>query len=463
MSTLSPEQKQRAISVMHDYMSAPPNTDGKTSEEVQVDRDKKRLITIKEKLEKLITDYLKGAVNLNDFKSQIDSINKRNEYWGFKGIKGQMFFNMVVNVASDLNEIDQELKSAIKVPENEDIAASRIRTFSSYVKRLGEEHVSAGGTVYGRPKPGSIPFFLSYFWQIQNPEVWPVYYTNSVNVMVDLNLWKTSDDLAADYLSFKHLHEELSNLFGKESGKTFNLYDVEHVFWFKGGNPFGGHKPIKKTDNDFSASSDEALNNISIELDLLPESYVPPIISIIPRLALNDSSLEKAAKNSGTSVPRALEKNVDAAFTLLGYETKLLGQGQGRVPDGLAFDHDNLYAIIWDSKARNDNYSMGTDDRTIREYIVSQSRELRKKRNFRNIYYIIISSDFADDYDDAIRGLKMETDISEVILLKSDALVAMVDSKLRNPQQLSLGPDGIQRLFTTSSVLDAETVNEMLG
>ncbi len=180
-------------------------------------------------------------------------------------------------------------------------------------------------------------------------------------------------------------------------------------------------------------------------------------------MALNDDSLETAAKNSGTSIPRALEKNVDASFTLLGYETRLLGQGQGRVPDGLAFDHDNLYAIIWDSKARSDKYSMGTDDRTIREYIVSQSRELRKRRNFRNIYYVIISSNFSDDYDDAIRGLKMETDVSEVILLKSDALVAMVDAKLRSPQQLSLGPDGIQRLFTNSQVLDAETVNEMLS
>ena len=154
---------------------------------------------------------------------------------------------------------------------------------------------------------------------------------------------------------------------------------------------------------------------------------------------------------------------MNAAFTLLGYETKLLGQGQGRVPDGLAFDHDNLYAPIWDSKARADKYSMGTDDRTIREYIVSQSRELRRKRNFRNIYYVIISSAFADDYDDSIRMLKMETEVSEVILRESSALVGMVDAKLRSPQQLSLGPDGIQRLFTASAVMNLETVNEMLS
>ncbi len=459
MSILSPEQQQRAIGVMKDYLSAPKNPDGRAPVEVQLERDEKRKDTISSVLLPLVMDYLKGSVSIDDFKSQIDSINKRNEYWGFKGIKGQMFFNMVVNVASDPKEVGQELKSAITVPENEDIAASRIRTFSSYVKRLGEEHVTAGGTLYGRPKPSSIPFFLSYFWQLQNPKLWPVYYTNSVKVMKDLNIWNVSDDLSGDYIAFKHIHEELSKLFSDESGRDFGLYDVEHVFWFKGGNPFGGDKPLKKDGDEMP----QELGQPDTESGLLPESYVPPIISIIPRLARNDTLLESAAKNSGTSIPRALEKSVDAAFTLLGYETKLLGQGQGRVPDGLAFDHDNLYAIIWDAKARGDRYSMGTDDRIIREYIVTQSRELRKKRNFRNIYYVVISSEFADDYDDAIRSLKMETDVSEVILLESTAIVAMVDAKLRSPQQLSLGPDGIQRLFTNSSVLNTEIVNEMLS
>ena len=463
MIQLSPEQQQRAVSVMRDYLASPAASEGKTPKELQKELDENRAKVINASLRPLIDAYLKGDMELNSFKSQVDSINKRNEYWGFKGIKGQMFFNMAVNVASDLEEIDQELKSALVLPDNEKIAASRIRTFNSYIKRLGEEHVAAGASAYGKPKPSSIPFFLSYFWQIQAPDSWPVYYTNSVNVMGDLNLWKPSGDLAEDYLSYKHINEELMQLFSKEAGESFGLYDVEHVFWFKGGNPFGGERPLPKTEDNTVITPGRNFTEIADDLDLLPESYVPPIVSIIPRLAVNDASLESVAKNSGTSIPRALEKSVDAAFTLLGYDTRLLGQGQGRVPDGLAFDHDNLYAIIWDSKARADKYSIGTDDRTIREYIVSQSRELRRKQNFRNIYYVIISSEFADDYDDSIRTLKMETDVSEVILLESTALVAMVDAKLRSPHQLPLGPDGIQRLFTSSAVLDLEKVNEMLS
>jgi len=195
----------------------------------------------------------------------------------------------------------------------------------------------------------------------------------------------------------------------------------------------------------------------------LPECYVPPIVAILPRMALNEPALIEAAKASGTSLERAFEKNLNAVFTMLGYQTKLMGQGQGRVPDGLALELDNSYALIWDAKVRASGYSMGTDDRTIHEYIVSQSRELKRRRSLRNIYYLVVSSGFNDDYDDSIRSLKMDTEISEVCLMEADAIVAMVDAKLRDPQQVTLGPDGLQRLFSVSGVVTASSVLETLG
>jgi hypothetical protein len=459
---LTAEQRQRVLEALREYMKAPKNSDGRTLMEVQAQRDEKRRALIKEVLEPLVRAYLSGKLPLTRFKSEIDGTNKRHEYWGFKGIKGQMFFNMVVNIADDAVELDHELKAAISEPSSDEVAASRIKTFSSYVKRLGDQFVESGGSLQGRPNARSVPFFLSYFWQIQNPKTWPVFYTNSVQVMTDLNIWQSIDDIAADYLQFKHLHEELAELFGKETGKPLGFYEVEHVFWFKGGNPFGGDRPLKKPGYRNERSEGSSAKDQKETWDKLPDSYVPPIVQIIPALARNEESLEDAAKHSGTTVARALEKSVDAALTILGYETKLLGQGQGRVPDGIAIEPDSSYAIIWDAKARSDQYSMGTDDRTIREYIVTQSRELKRRRGLRNVYYLIISSEFAEDFDDPIQSLKMETDISEVILVESDALVAMVDAKLRAPLQLSLGSDGLQRLFTVSDVLTAESVRELM-
>jgi hypothetical protein len=47
--------------------------------------------------------------------------------------------------------------------------------------------------------------------------------------------------------------------------------------------------------------------------------------------------------------------------------------------------------------------------------------------------------------------------------MEADALVAMVDLKLRAPLQITLGPDGLQRLFTGSVLLTADGVREMMG
>jgi hypothetical protein len=123
---------------------------------------------------------------------------------------------------------------------------------------------------------------------------------------------------------------------------------------------------------------------------------------------------------------------------------------------------DDSYAILWDAKARGDGYNMGTDDRAVKEYITTQSRELKKRQGLRNIYYLIVSSGFGDDYDDAIRSLKMETDVNEVCLVEADALVAMVEAKMRSPREVSLGPDGLQRLFSVSGVLSADAVRKNL-
>jgi hypothetical protein len=462
MGLLNEQQLRRAKEVMNEYLSAPVDQDGITPVEDSKKCDEDRIKIIEQKLDPLLSSYLEGKTSLSDFKSNIDSINKRNQLWGFKGIKGQMFFNMLVNVADDMDECDQELKSAIAISSNEKIASSRIKNFTSYVKRIGDQWVDAGNTRYGCPKVGSIPYFLSYFWQIMDRETWPVYFTNSVNTMSDLNLWQPSGDLAEDYLTFKQIHDELAAYFSEISGKPFDLYDVEHVFWHRGENPY---IPLQKKPEVIAIDSTKSTPVVELGTPVtnrLPESYVPPIISILPSMAQNDKMLVDAASQSGTALDRAFEKYINSAFTILGYETKLLGQGKGRVPDGIAISLDDSYAIIWDAKIRSDGYSMGTDDRTIREYITTQSRELKRRRSLRNIYYLVISSTFTDDYDDTIRSIKMETDVSEVSLVEAGAMVAMADAKLRDPLQITLGPDGLQRLFSVSGILNAEKVMEQL-
>jgi hypothetical protein len=459
---LDTNQIQSALEVMRAYLAAPKNPDGQTLMEDGTELDQKRVHLIESELKPLLKDYLSGQLNLTEFKKKVDGINKRNEFWGFQGVKGQMFFNMLVNVADDSIKCDQEIKAAIKVPTNEALASDQIKTFSNYVNLIGEHHLQSGGTKAERPKPGSVPFFLSYFWQIQERDVWPVFYTSCVNAMNDMNLWLPTKEPAADYLTYKQIYEELGQVFTKESGTHFGLYEVEHVLWFKGGNPYEGNKPLARERTQIETPRIPIIPTAPEIMIRLPESYVPPIVGVLPRMARNEPILCEAAKASGTSLERAFEKSINAAFTVLGYETKLLGQGKGRVPDGQALSLDDSYAILWDAKVRGDRYNMGTDDRAVKEYITTLSRELKKRQALRNIYYLIVSSEFGDDYEDAIRSLKMETDVNEVCLVEADALVVMVEAKMRSPREVSLGPDGLQRLFSESGVLSAEAVRENL-
>lgn len=52
-------------------------------------------------LRELIEDFLTGDIELGEFKSGIDDQNKRFPYWGFKGLSGMMFFNMLYSSAGE--------------------------------------------------------------------------------------------------------------------------------------------------------------------------------------------------------------------------------------------------------------------------------------------------------------------------------------------------------------------------
>jgi uncharacterized protein with ParB-like and HNH nuclease domain len=229
--------KRSPIEAMQLYLNAPANKGGKTPAQMDENLDKDRATLIDTRLKPLVADYLSGKSPLETFKSKTDGTNKEHRLWGFQGIKGQMFFNMVVKVAGNAAECDKEIKAAIAVPPSEDVARTRITAFAGYVRGIGDAHVKAGGGKQGRPKLSSVPFFLSYFWQVQDRQTWPIYYTNAVNTLGALGLWQPDDDLAESYIGFKHLYEELAQKFSQASGKQFDLYGVEHVFWFLGDHP----------------------------------------------------------------------------------------------------------------------------------------------------------------------------------------------------------------------------------
>ena len=401
-------------------------------------------------LRELIDDFLAEEIPIEEFKSEIDGQNKRFPYWGFKGMNGMMFFNMLYNSAETTrkSELVQLLRRVIQPPADQAEAKEKIRSLEGFVEGLRNE----ADDLRSAPRLGSIPYFLSYFWQVREPDEYPIYYTSMVNALSDLAIWEPSDDLADSYTEFWELNEEMRDRLATYTDREIHLWTIEHVFWYwQQRDEF--EDPTEPPEEDQQAT--------------LPDSYIPPIVSILPDLAKNTDEIQDLVDGTGHSVDTLFENRLARAFQILGFEVDQRGQGQGRNPDGIIKDQRHNYAIIYDAKSRRDGYNIGTsDERQFQDYINREVPTLRAK-GFRNIYFAVISGEFTDDGRDAIRTLKISTDIQEVRLIESEALLTLLEHRLRNPS-FDLGPGdvggpGAQDFFAESGVLTAADVREELG
>jgi hypothetical protein len=449
---MNKEQEYRAIQIWQKYCDDGEHFINASQEYSHEQLDRRRIEVIPEVLS-ILQNYLSNNIQLDEFKTQIDSINKRNRLWGFKGINGQMFFNLLAKISlanGKANELEVLLKRSLLLPESPQKAAKILDEFAKFTKGLSQYVDDPRGA----PKVGSISFFLSYFWQIQAPQTYPVYYTSMVNILQEYNLWTPTENIGESYISFYNLNHKLIELFSNKSGRKLTLWDVEHAFWFMA-------MPEQTTETKLQKPTDTpAIEKKIIEIEL-PDSYIPPVVGILPRLAANDIDLANVCKTMGSSIEVIFEKRIDVLFKMLGYETEALGYGHGRSPDGVAICREFHYAIGYDAKVRQQPYTMGTDERAIREYIYGLSDRL-KKQGIKHIYFMVISSSFSGDHDDVIRSLKMDTDVREVLLVEAGALIALLETKLRDPL-LTLGPEGVQRLLADSGILTEADVREFQG
>jgi hypothetical protein len=411
-------------------------------------RRQDRLPTLRE----LVDDFVSDDLPLAEFKTEIDGQNKRFPYWGFKGMNGMMFFNTIYNSSGEelRDELAEHLRRALQAPADQTEAKEKIRSIEGFVEALR----NAADDLRKAPRPGSIPYFLSYFWQVEDPDRYPIYYTSMVNALSDLAIWEPSDDLADSYVEFWELNEEMREALVDYTGRDdIHLWAIEHVFWFW-------------QQREGFEDSEESTGG-TIATSTLPDSYIPPIVSILPELANGSDEMQSLVEETGNTVEGLFEKRLARVFRMLGFEVEEMGQGSGRNPDGIAKDHRHNYALIYDAKSRRDRYSVGTsDERQFQDYINREVPSLRAQ-GFRNVYFAVISGAFTGDGREGIRTLKISTDIQEVRLVEAEALLELLETRLRDPD-FDLGPGdvggpGVQDFFAESGLLTATDVREELG
>ncbi len=446
--TLSEERQKAVLDLLDDYIA-----NGEKALRVELnkeipytDLDDNRISVIKT-IKTEINKFLQKEIQLEEFKSNIDSINKRNRLWGFKGSNGQMFFNMIFNVATKHDLIDSLTKILIyclEIPSNITEAKEKIKRFYAFVLDMNKLVISTDKREAPRIK--SSLYFLSYFWQIQNNEKFPIFYNSLEITFKQLGLLSEDDDLANYYEQFFELNNKLKNIFDHKLGRSTSLWYIEHVFWYY----YNRKIKITAKKTEEMIPKKEAPQIIGVT-----DEYLPPIVADLPSIAKNDPQIK--VKYPNQELEYVLEDKTFELFRMLGYDVKKLGSGK-RDADGIAKAKKEHYAIIYDCKCRQNGFHFVADDeRTIIEYIQKNRKDLNND-GIERIYFAIISSNFNDVSEKQLKDILRRSGANAIVLLRADQLLEALKLKFI---ESSTDLDKLEFMFLNNGVVD--DIQEQIG
>lgn len=447
LGVLRAEQIGRVSQLCAAYREAVRSAAGTPQERTYRDTVRARRAVTRNILRPALHAYVGNVSTLDDFMHELDKGLRSRRLWGMTGLRIRIILIALANALAHRRDHERIVRWALAPPRDSAGLAARIR-------RMHAVLTPAGGLAHERAEldAGANPalLFLSFAWHIQQPDRWPLFQASTLAALTEAGLWRPGADTQADFIGFCDTMAAVTELCVRELPEFPADYLVEQVLTI-GDRDTGRGSEIAASNGTIRRAGDEAM-----------PGFVPPIVALAPDLAEGRVDPRHLAYLPGTSAERGFEMVVHAAFTVMGYKSVLLGQGKGRVPDGVALCRPHDYVILWDAKIRQGSYRMGTDDRVIRDYVVSQAERLRAD-GVHNIYYAIVSSQFANWPEREIETLKLETNLSEICMLEAAALVAMVERHLQAPRRVTLGPAGLQRIFGTSGIITPAIVGRRLA
>ncbi len=437
---ITSDAEQKILSIWDSYIACNQIVlDTKGKEWSDIDTFRRNAI---EDVVALIDGFQDGSLNIHEFKSALDGYNKRNNLWGFTATKGQMFFNQLVKNESNLDQLTTLLKESIKEPNDLEDALEKIVQLQKHAEKAYNKATDKRKVA----KPSSIGYFLSYFWQIHNPEKWPILYTSLIEAFRDIGAWEECATQSESYKFFYKLNDCVKQLLSKHSGKPVSNWDAEHAFWNYKGNP-NKSATSAKTSNKPTAVETEPQSTTTISATFDISDYLIPKVANLVELGADDDK-STAAKG------HAFERKVADVFGLMDFEVEVLGQGKGRNPDAIIKCREDNTAFIIDAKAYSKGYGLGLDDRAIKEYINHHCPKLAKN-GYKKVGFIIVSNSFKSNFDGFINEITWSTDIRRFILLTTEALLYLLAFKTKD----NLTPDVIiEKLIGCGNLVDAESI-----
>jgi len=436
--------KSQIIEIWDKYVSDTKKVkDTKGNELVNIDE---RRIDAIETLKIIINDFLIGKIDLGEFKTDVDSFNKQNNYWGFTSIKGQMFFNLLVKTCENDDQqkkLTTILKGCVTEPTDLKDALKKIEILVKYTSNI----FNIAPDKRKAPNPGSICYFLSYFWQIHNYKKWPIMYSSIITSFTDIGLWADQATYTESYNEFFKLNDEIKQLLSRHTKTSINNWDAEHAFWnFRTITAYPKQISKLKLPQEVVIQPDNNKTIYKASFNIF--DYIVPAVS---KLITYGNDTEK----SSTSKGYLFEKTVADIFKLLDFEVQSLGQGKGREPDIIIKHREENTAFIVDAKAYSNGYGLSaSDERAIKEYVFTHCPKLQKE-GYKRIGFIIVCNSFKTDFETFINDITWNTDIKRFVLLESEALLHLLAYKIKDRITLfSL----IESFVTFSNVITSQAI-----
>lgn len=429
--------------------------------------DNSRLEAI-EVIKVIIRDFINEDITIYEFKAALDIFNRHNNLWNFSAKMGQMYFNQLLKSnEQNIDKLAALLKTVIAEPKDLKDAFKKIEElekFTNAIFLVAEDKRKV-------PYPGSVGYFLSYFWQVHNPNKWPIIYSSLISGFREIGIWKDQTSQKANYDFFYHLNEDIKGVLKEYSKKDISNWDVEHTFWnFKYSNLINptivvepeeatvmrnvkAPSPVEKTNSEDKTNSAEktppletvkpiAAANLSVKFDVY--DYLIPKVARLFEFSQADCKQDIAL----------YEQTVAEAFKQLDFEITILPQGVRKNPYCLVkFREENL-AFIVDTKSDSEIYFNTTDDRALKEAINDHCNDL-KREGYKKVGFILVSPSFNQNRSEFVNYISWNTDIKKMMFLTSDALLYLLAYKIKNKIRLA---SLIERLVSLSIMVTPQTV-----
>ncbi len=187
------------------------------------ERDKRRHV-VRAAMLPFLDEFLDGRIDLKQFKDTFDRKTRKDwDVFGLKGMSGAMFLNTLVIHLPDQAAVTEQLRRVLPVPASVAEGRDRLQEFYDYLMNL----TKAGVATRRQVQPVRAMFFVSSWWHLQSPEMWPTHYISAQRALSADNLYADSGDPVADYFAFREVCLELM------AGLDLPAWEVEHLLrWY---------------------------------------------------------------------------------------------------------------------------------------------------------------------------------------------------------------------------------------